>query len=118
MGSNGSPMAPWRRPYAYILVAVLACSLPYIFVQPVLRYRYMISTLLIFCALDGAFRPRIFRPPYGSFNQATLQILRAQRLLLVLWSADTKDYARPGLDKQNGAHVVFVARHDLAGDRS
>jgi hypothetical protein len=49
-------MAPWRRPYAYILVAVLACSLPYIFVQPVLRYRYMISTLLIFCALDGAFR--------------------------------------------------------------
>jgi hypothetical protein len=49
-------MAPWRRPYAYILVAVLACSLPYILVQPVLRYRYMISTVLIFCALDGAFR--------------------------------------------------------------
>jgi hypothetical protein len=49
-------MAPWQRPYAYILVAVLGCSLPYILVQPTLRYRYMISTLLIFCALDGAFR--------------------------------------------------------------
>jgi len=49
-------MAPRRRPYAYILVAVLTCSLPYILVQPTLRYRYMISTLLIFCALDGAFR--------------------------------------------------------------
>jgi hypothetical protein len=49
-------MAPWRRPYAYILVAVLGCSLPYILVQPIPRYRYMISTLLIFCALDGAFR--------------------------------------------------------------
>jgi hypothetical protein len=49
-------MAPRQRPYAYILVAVLGCSLPYILVQPVLRYRYMISTLLIFCALDGAFR--------------------------------------------------------------
>jgi hypothetical protein len=49
-------MAPWRRPYAYVLVAVLGCSLPYILVQPTLRYRYMISTLLIFCALDGAFR--------------------------------------------------------------
>jgi hypothetical protein len=49
-------MAPRRRPYAYILVAVLGCSLPYILVQPTLRYRYMISTLLIFCALDGAFR--------------------------------------------------------------
>ncbi len=49
-------MAPRRRPYAYILVAVLACSLPYIVVQPTLRYRYTVSTLLIFCALDGAFR--------------------------------------------------------------
>ena len=49
-------MAPRRRPYAYILVALLGCSLPYIVVQPILRYRYMISTVLIFCALDGAFR--------------------------------------------------------------
>jgi hypothetical protein len=49
-------MASRRRPYAYILVAVLACSLPYIVVQPTLRYRYPISTLLIFCALDGSFR--------------------------------------------------------------
>jgi hypothetical protein len=49
-------MAPRQRPYAYVLVAVLGCSLPYILVQPTLRYRYMISTVLIFCALDGAFR--------------------------------------------------------------
>jgi hypothetical protein len=49
-------MALRQRPYAYILVAVLGCSLPYILVQPTLRYRYMISTLLIFFALDGAFR--------------------------------------------------------------
>jgi hypothetical protein len=49
-------MASRQRPYAYILVAVLGCSLPFIVVQPLLRYRYMISTLLIFCALDGAFR--------------------------------------------------------------
>ena len=49
-------MAPCRRPYAYILVAVLACSLPYVLVQPTLRYRYTVSSLLIFCALDGAFR--------------------------------------------------------------
>jgi hypothetical protein len=48
--------APRQRPYAYILIAVLGCSLPYILVQPMLRYRYMISTILIFCALDGAFR--------------------------------------------------------------
>ena len=49
-------MATRRRPYAYILVAILGCSLPYMLVQPIPRYRYMISTILIFCALDGAFR--------------------------------------------------------------
>ncbi len=49
-------MAPRQRSYAYILLAILGCSAPYIVVQPILRYRYMISALLIFCALDGAFR--------------------------------------------------------------
>ena len=49
-------MARRRRPYGYILIAVLGCSLIYILVQPIPRYRYMISTILIFCALDGAFR--------------------------------------------------------------
>ena len=49
-------MAPFRRPYAYILAAILAYSLPYVLTQPDLRYRYPISTLLIFCALDGSFR--------------------------------------------------------------
>ena len=49
-------MAPFRRPYAYILAAILTYSLPYALTQPDLRYRYPISTLLIFCALDGSFR--------------------------------------------------------------
>jgi peptidoglycan/xylan/chitin deacetylase (PgdA/CDA1 family) len=44
----------------------------------------------------GASYPRLFRPPYGSFDQAMLALLRARRMLLVLWSADTKDYSRPG----------------------
>ena len=42
-----------RRDYAYLLVAALACSLPYIVIDPTLRYRYLISSLLIFCAFDG-----------------------------------------------------------------
>ena len=46
-------MAARRRVYAYNLVAVLACSLPYALVQPTLRYRYLVSTLLIFLAFDG-----------------------------------------------------------------
>jgi hypothetical protein len=49
-------MAPFRRAYAYMLVAVMAFSLPYVLTHTDLRYRYPISTLLIFCALDGSFR--------------------------------------------------------------
>ena len=49
-------LAPFRRPYAYIFAAVLAYSLPYAITHPDLRYRYPISTLLIFCAFDGFFR--------------------------------------------------------------
>jgi 4-amino-4-deoxy-L-arabinose transferase-like glycosyltransferase len=45
-----------RRPYLYLLVATLACSAPYIVIQPVLRYRYLVSSLLIFVACDGVFR--------------------------------------------------------------
>ena len=46
----------------------------------------------------------LFRPPYGSFDQTTLGILRRQRMLMVLWSADTKDYTRPGVRR-----IVYTA---------
>lgn len=45
-----------RRPYAYLLAATLACSMPYIIVQPILRYRYLVSSLLIFLAFEGVGR--------------------------------------------------------------
>ena len=35
---------------------------------------------------------RLFRPPYGSFDARTLQILHAERMLMVLWSVDPRDY--------------------------
>jgi peptidoglycan/xylan/chitin deacetylase (PgdA/CDA1 family) len=75
-------------------------------------------------ARAGAPLPRLSRPPYGSFDRATMSILRARRMLMVLWSADTKDYARPGARKiaytaisgaQPGAIVLM---HDGGGDRS
>ena len=34
--------------------------------------------------------PMLMRPPYGSFDQSTLVVLRAERMLMVLWSADTR----------------------------
>jgi hypothetical protein len=49
-------MAWSRRGYAYLLIATLACSAPYVIIQPTLRYRYLVSTLLIFLAFDGIAR--------------------------------------------------------------
>ncbi len=72
----------------------------------------------------GAPAPVLMRPPYGSLNAATLQVLHAQRMLMVLWSVDTKDYSRPGVSRiaytaisgaQPGAIVLM---HDGGGDRS
>jgi peptidoglycan/xylan/chitin deacetylase (PgdA/CDA1 family) len=72
----------------------------------------------------GAPSPVLFRPPYGSFDATTMSILHSQRMLMVLWSVDTSDYARPGV-----AHIVdaalsgvtrgsIILLHDGGGDRS
>ena len=48
---------PWRHPrYLYILLALGALAAPYIVVQPILRYRYLIYALTIFLACDGVAR--------------------------------------------------------------
>jgi peptidoglycan-N-acetylglucosamine deacetylase len=68
--------------------------------------------------------PVLMRPPYGSFDAATLQIVRAQRMLMVLWSVDTSDYARPGVNRivytaVSGAQPgAIILMHDGGGDRS
>ncbi|HXS06725.1 MAG TPA: hypothetical protein VN723_08055 [Rhizomicrobium sp.] len=49
-------MAWKKRAYAYVLIVTLTASLPYIVVQPTLRYRYLVSSLLIFAACDGTVR--------------------------------------------------------------
>ena len=45
----------------------------------------------------GARFPRLFRPPYGMWNATTLALLRRYRMLMVLWTVDTNDYRRPGV---------------------
>jgi len=67
---------------------------------------------------------RLFRPPYGSYDARTLRIARAERMLMVLWSIDPRDYttrrsrqivdatlkaARPG---------AIVVLHDGPGRRA
>jgi peptidoglycan/xylan/chitin deacetylase (PgdA/CDA1 family) len=72
----------------------------------------------------GGKRPRLFRPPYGSFNVTTFRELHHLHLLMVLWSVDTRDYTRPGTaaivqSALEGAKPgAIVLMHDGGGDRS
>ncbi|HEV7808646.1 MAG TPA: polysaccharide deacetylase family protein [Solirubrobacteraceae bacterium] len=53
---------------------------------------------------------RLFRPPYGAFDANTLNILRAERMLMVLWSVDTRDFSA-----KRAAPIVSAT---LAGSRA
>jgi peptidoglycan/xylan/chitin deacetylase (PgdA/CDA1 family) len=72
----------------------------------------------------GAPWPRLFRPPYGIYSRTTLRVLRALRMLMVVWSVDPQDYRRPGagaivrnvLSHARPGAVVLL--HDGGGDRS
>jgi peptidoglycan/xylan/chitin deacetylase (PgdA/CDA1 family) len=72
----------------------------------------------------GAPYPRLFRPPYGSYDRTTEVLLARQRMLSVLWSVDSQDYTRPGVDAivRNVVEAVqpgsIVLMHDGGGDRS
>lgn len=68
--------------------------------------------------------PRLFRPPYGLWNDATLKLLRAERMLMVLWTVDTGDWRRPGVRAivraaLSGARPgEIILLHDAGGNRS
>jgi peptidoglycan/xylan/chitin deacetylase (PgdA/CDA1 family) len=73
---------------------------------------------------QGARFPRLFRPPYGMWNAATLALLRRYRMLMVLWTVDTNDYRRPGVQTivkaaLSGARPgAIILLHDAGGNRS
>jgi peptidoglycan/xylan/chitin deacetylase (PgdA/CDA1 family) len=73
---------------------------------------------------SGAPAPRLFRPPYGAYDRATISTIKKLRMLMVLWSIDPGDWKRPGAraiagdvlaNAQPGAIVIM---HDGGGDRS
>lgn len=74
--------------------------------------------------IAGGTRPRLFRPPYGSFNANTFRELRRLHMLMVLWSVDTGDYARPGVETivqralAGAKPGAIILMHDAGGDRS
>jgi len=73
--------------------------------------------------LLGGPTPRLFRPPYGSFDATTFRELKHLHLLMILWSTDTGDYARPGVQTivqrtLAGAHPgAIILLHDAGGNR-
>jgi peptidoglycan-N-acetylglucosamine deacetylase len=69
-------------------------------------------------------RPRLFRPPYGAFDDTSRTLLRRARMLTVLWSIDSEDYRKPGVATivrnvvSNARPGSIVLMHDAGGDRS
>ncbi|MBV9465469.1 MAG: polysaccharide deacetylase family protein, partial [Solirubrobacterales bacterium] len=72
----------------------------------------------------GAPFPRLFRPPYGLWNTATLALLHKYRMLMVLWTVDTSDYRRPGVQAIVSSAVsgarpgAIILMHDAGGNRT
>jgi peptidoglycan-N-acetylglucosamine deacetylase len=72
----------------------------------------------------GGRRPRLFRPPYGSFDATTFRELRHLRLLMVLWSVDTSDYTLPGVSAivhtalAGAKPGAIILMHDGGGNRA
>lgn len=72
----------------------------------------------------GAPFPRLFRPPYGLWDNATLKLLKRYRMLMVLWTVDTGDYTLPGVKAivdralQGARPGAIILLHDAGGNRS
>ncbi|HEX3910248.1 MAG TPA: polysaccharide deacetylase family protein [Solirubrobacteraceae bacterium] len=73
--------------------------------------------------LLGGRKPRLFRPPYGSFNATTFRLLHQMRMLMVLWSVDTDDYEQPGVETivqrviEGAKPGAIFLMHDAGGNR-
>jgi peptidoglycan-N-acetylglucosamine deacetylase len=69
-------------------------------------------------------RPTLFRPPYGAYDATTLELLRERGMTMVLWSVDSHDYLRPGVDAivsrvlSDAKPGAIILLHDAGGDRS
>ncbi len=74
--------------------------------------------------VQGAKRPRLFRPPYGSFDRTTFKELRHLHLLMILWSVDTADYTLPGTQAivqralAGAKPGAIILMHDAGGNRA
>jgi peptidoglycan-N-acetylglucosamine deacetylase len=72
----------------------------------------------------GAPFPRLFRPPYGLWDNDTLALLHKYKMLMVMWTVDTNDYRQPGVAAivhsavQGARPGAIILMHDAGGNRS
>jgi peptidoglycan/xylan/chitin deacetylase (PgdA/CDA1 family) len=65
--------------------------------------------------------PRLFRPPYGAYDDATLRELHHRGMLMVLWSISSRDWTLPGTRVivhrvlTGAAPGAIVLMHDAGG---
>lgn len=63
-------------------------------------------------------KPKVFRPPYGNYNDDVIKIVSSDKSAIVLWTfyQDSKDWSNPGVDSivettlskaQNGDIILF-----------
>ncbi|MCF6465647.1 polysaccharide deacetylase family protein [Clostridium sp. Cult2] len=59
--------------------------------------------------------PKLFRPPYGSFNSNTLDVMEMNDTIIVLWSAyqDSKDWSNPKVEKIINTTLSNVKNGDI-----
>ncbi len=59
--------------------------------------------------------PRVFRPPYGSFDEKAMDIVEKNNSIIVLWSAhqDSKDWSNPEIDKIVNTTLSNIKNGDI-----
>ncbi len=68
--------------------------------------------------------PTCLRPPYGAMDGVTIQLAGELGLDIALWTIDTQDWRRPGVDAivqeimGNARPGAIILMHDGGGDRS
>jgi peptidoglycan/xylan/chitin deacetylase (PgdA/CDA1 family) len=86
-------------------------------------YTQLHETLAAIRSLSG-YTPCVFRPPYGTYNDAVVNVARSLGLATVLWNVDPADYTQPGtgaIEQRVLAQVQpgsILISHDGGGTRS
>lgn len=84
-----------------------------------------LSSTALKAQIDDGVEARCFRPPYGATNSTVRRALDKAGARQVLWTIDTRDWARPGTKaiKRFGKSSAvedgsIILMHDGGGDRS